>query len=149
VPGRQPGTLAAIQTGFGPLVVPRFDPSRDDRAPDEHLDEPPDVVVFDGWIIGYDGDGYGAMLQYLDWHLHLDVPREVARERRFARETRLRDETGRAFSPEIMQQFWDEVLGPGFDTWVPASAEHADVVVRFEASGPTCLVDERVEAFLP
>ena len=140
-------TLAAIQDGAQPLVLPRFDFSRDDRSTDERVDDAPDVVLFDGWIIGYDGQGYGRMLPYLDWHLHLDVPKEVARERRFAREAKLRQETGRAFSPEKMQQFWDEVLGPGFDTWVPASAEHADVVVRFTDSSPACLVNQRLDEF--
>lgn len=141
-------TLAAIQSGSQPLVLPRFDPSRDDRGTDECLPEAPEVVLFDGWIIGYDGQGYDRILPYLDWHLHLDVPREVARDRRFARETKLREETGRAFSPERMQQFWDDVLGPGFDTWVPASADHADIVVRFGEAGPECLVDPRLDEFL-
>jgi uridine kinase len=141
-------TLAAIQEGSQPLVLPRFDPSRDDRSADERLDDAPDVVLFDGWIIGYEGQGYDRILPYLDWHLHLDVPKEVARRRRFAREQKLREETGRAFSPDKMQQFWDEVLGPGFDTWVPASAEHADIVVRFGETGPSCLVDERLDEFL-
>ena len=141
-------TLAAIQNGSQPLVLPRFDPSRDDRGTDECLQDAPDVVVFDGWIIGYDGQGYDRILPYLDWHLHLDVPRDVARERRFARETKLRQETGRAFPPEKMQQFWDEVLGPGFDTWVPASADHADIVVRFDEAGPACLVGSRLDEFL-
>ena len=141
-------TLAAVQHGSQPLSLPRFDPSRDDRSADERVDDAPDVVLFDGWIIGYEGQGYDRILPYLDWHLHLDVPREVARRRRFAREAKLREETGRAFSPEKMQQFWDEVLGPGFDTWVPASAEHADIVVRFAESGPSCLVDRRLDEFL-
>lgn len=142
-------TLRAVREGSQPLVLPRFDPSRDDRSADERLDDAPDVVLFDGWIIGYDGQGYERMLPYLDWHLHLDVPKEVARRRRFAREAALREETGRAFSPEKMQQFWDEVLGPGFDTWVPASAEHADIVVRLTGTGPSCLVDERLVSLLP
>ena len=141
-------TLDAIQNGSQPLVLPRFEPSRDDRGADECLQESPDVVLFDGWIIGYDGEGYDRILPYLDWHLHLDVPKAVARDRRFARETKLREETGRAFSPERMQQFWDEVLGPGFDTWVPASASHADIVVRFDEAGPSCLVDSRLDEFL-
>ena len=141
-------TLAAIQKGSQPLVLPRFDPSRDDRIAAERLDDAPDVVLFDGWIIGYEGQGYDRILPYLDWHLHLDVPKEVARRRRFAREEKLREETGRAFSPEKMQQFWDEVLGPGFETWVPASAEHANIVVRFAEAGPSCLVDERLDEFL-
>lgn len=141
-------TLTAIQDGSQPLVLPRFDFSRDDRRADERLDAAPDVVLFDGWIIGYDGEGYERMFPYLDWHLHLDVAKEVARERRFAREAKLRQETGRAFTPERMQQFWDEVLGPGFDTWVPASAEHADIVVRFTEAGPSCLVDQRLDEFL-
>ena len=142
-------TLAAIQNGSQPLVLPRFDPSRDDRSTDECFQEAPDVVLFDGWIIGYDGQGYDRILPYLDWHLHLDVPKDVARDRRFAREAKLREETGRAFSQEEMQQFWDEVLGPGFDTWVPASADHADIVVRFGAAGPSCLVNSRLDEFFP
>lgn len=142
-------TLAAVQDGAQPLFLPRFDPSRDDRSADECLEKVPDVVLFDGWIIGYGGQGYERILPYLDWHLHLAVPKDVARDRRFARETKLREETGRAFTPEQMQQFWDEVLGPGIDTWVPASAEHADVVVRFTETGPLCLVDSRLDRFLP
>lgn len=142
-------TLAAIQNGSRPLFLPRFDPARDDRSSDECLEDAPDVVLFDGWIIGYDGQGYGRILPYLDWHLHLDVPADVARDHRFDRETRLRDETGGAFSPEEMEQFWDEVLGPGMDTWVPASAEHADIVIRLAETGPSCLADPRLEGFLP
>ena len=142
-------TLAAVQDGSQPLVLPRFDPSRDDRSSDEYLEDAPDVVLFDGWIIGYDRQGYDRILPFLDWHLHLDVPKDVAKERRFARETTLREETGRAFTPEKMQQFWDAVLAPGFDTWVPASAAHADIVVRFGEAGPRCLVDPRLDEFLP
>ena len=142
-------TLDAIQEGAGPLRLPRFDFSRDDRTADDSVEDAPDVVLFDGWIIGYDGDGYGRILQYLDWHLHAAVPADVARERRFARETRLREETGRAFSPEEMQRFWDEVLGPGMDTWVKASAEHADIVVRLGEGGPSCLAKPRLDEFLP
>jgi uridine kinase len=142
-------TLAAIQDGSRPLFLPRFDPSRDDRSPDECLEDSPDVVLFDGWIIGFDGQGYGRILPYLDWHLHLDIPTDVARDRRFDRETRLREETGRAFTPEEMERFWDEVLGPGMDTWVRASAEHADIVVRLDPTGPSCLADPRLDEFLP
>ncbi len=142
-------TLAAIQDRSRPLLLPRFDMSRDDRSSDECLEDAPDVVLFDGWIIGYDSQGYEGILPYLDWHLHLDVPKDVARQRRFDRETKLREQTGRAFSPEEMQRFWDEVLGPGIDTWVPASADHADIVVRFTATGPSCLAEPRLDEFLP
>lgn len=142
-------TLAAIQDGSRPLVLPRFDMSRDDRSADESHEDAPDVVLFDGWIIGYDRDGYERILPYLDWHLHLAVPKDVARERRFGREAKLREQTGRAFSPEEMQRFWDEVLGPGIDTWVPASADHADIVVRFAPTGPSCLAEPRLDEFLP
>ena len=142
-------TLAAIRDGTHPLSLPRFDPSRDDRSTDERLEDAPDVVLFEGWILGYGGHGYGRILPFLDWHLHLAVPTEVARERRFARERKLRDETGGAFSPEEMQRFWDEVLGPGIDTWVPASAEHADIVVQFTETGASCLADPRLDEFLP
>ena len=141
-------TFEAIQKGSRPLVVPRFDPSRDDRAPDESLEDAPDVVLFDGWIIGYGGQGYGRILPYLDWHLHLAVPPDIARERRFARETKLREDTGRAFTPDEMERFWDEVLGPGMDTWVRASADHADIVVRLTGTEPSCLVEPRLDEFL-
>jgi uridine kinase len=142
-------TLAAIQDGSAPLVVPRFDMSRDDRGAEETFDEAPDVVVFEGWTLGYGGEGYDRLFPYLDWHLHLDVPKDVARQRRFDRETKLREETGRAFSAEEMQRFWDEVLGPGIDAWVPACAGHADIVVRFAEDGPTCLAEPRLDDFLP
>ena len=142
-------TLAAVQEGSTPLVVPRFDMSRDDRSTDEPLGEAPDVVVFEGWILGYGGEGYDRVLPYLDWHLHLDVAKDVARRRRFDRETTLREETGRAFTPEEMQRFWDEVLGPGIDAWVPAGAARADIVVRFTEDGPTCLAEPRLDDFLP
>ena len=107
------------------------------------------MVLFEGWIVGYDGQGYGRILPFLDWHLHLAVQAEVARRRRFAREAKLREETGGGFSPEEMQRFWDEVLGPGMDTWVPASAEHADIVVQFTDTGPSCVADPRLDEFLP
>jgi uridine kinase len=123
--------------------------SRDDRAADERLDVAPDVVLLDGWLIGYGGEGYDRILPHLDWHLHLDVPKDVARRRRFDREARLRAETGRAFAPEEMQRFWDEVLGPGIDAWVPACAAHADIVVRFTEDGPACLAEPRLDDFLP
>jgi len=142
-------TLAAVHEGSAPLVLPRFDQSRDDRRADERLEQALDVVVFDGWIIGYAGDGYDRILPYLDWHLHLDVPKDVARRRRFDREAKLREQTGGAFTPEQMEQFWDEVLGPGIDAWVPASVEHADVVVGFTDSGPWCLAEPRLDEFLP
>ena len=141
-------TLSAIQDGSQPLLLPRFDQSRDDRTADERLDEAPDVVLFDGWIVGYDGDGYDRILPYLDWHLHLEVPKDVARQRRFDRETKLREQTGRAFSPEEMQRFWDEVLGPGIDTWVPVTADHADIVVRFAGGGPECFAEPRLDDYL-
>jgi D-glycerate 3-kinase len=38
-----------------PLAVPRFDKGRDDRAPREqwqHVDGPPDLVIFEGWCLG-------------------------------------------------------------------------------------------------
>lgn len=142
-------TLAAIQKGSHPLLLPRFDQSLDDRSTDERLDDPPDVVLFEGWIVGYDGEGYDRILPYLDWHLHLDVPNDVARRRRFEREAKLREETGGAFSPEEMERFWDEVLGPGLDTWVRAAAEHADIVVRLDATGASCLAEPRLDEFLP
>ena len=130
-------TLAAIKDGSAPLLLPRFDQSRDDRTTDECLEDPPDVVLFDGWIIGYDGQGYDRILPYLDWHLHLHVPTDVARERRFDRETKLREETGRAFTPEQMERFWAEVIGPGLDTWVRVAAEHDDIIVLLDATGPS------------
>jgi uridine kinase len=142
-------TLAAIRDRARPLVLPRFDKSRDDRVADERLDEAPDVVLFDGWIIGYARQGYERMLPYLDWHLHLDVPFDLAKARRFGREATLREETGRAFSPDEMQQFWDEVLGPGFDTWARAGHDNADIVVRLTDTAWSCLAEPRLDEYLP
>jgi uridine kinase len=142
-------TLAAIRDRSQPLVLPRFDPSRDDRGADERMHDVPDVVLFEGWIIGYDRQGYERILPHLDWHLHLDVPKSVARTRRFDREAQLRKSTGGAFTPEQMERFWDEVLGPGIDTWVPITADHADIVLGFGATGPSCMAEPRLDEFLP
>lgn len=47
--------IGKLLGGQVPVQLPRFDKSRDDRAAASHgsvIDEPPDVVLFEGWCIG-------------------------------------------------------------------------------------------------
>ncbi|WP_439532826.1 kinase [Polymorphobacter sp.] len=47
--------LASLSLTFGPVRVPRFDKTADDRAPQSAwtaIDAPVDVVIFEGWCLG-------------------------------------------------------------------------------------------------
>ncbi|MBC2776051.1 kinase [Parasphingopyxis marina] len=47
--------IAALLDGEGPVAVPSFDKSRDDRAPKSEwrsVDAPVDVLLFEGWCVG-------------------------------------------------------------------------------------------------
>lgn len=44
-----------VQSGSGPLMLPRFDKAQDDRATRSdwhHCEAPPDVLLFEGWCVG-------------------------------------------------------------------------------------------------
>ncbi|MCH8531861.1 MAG: hypothetical protein LAT65_13510 [Saccharospirillum sp.] len=44
-----------VKNGHGPISLPRFDKSQDDRSPTSQwpqLPEPPDMLIFEGWCLG-------------------------------------------------------------------------------------------------
>lgn len=48
-------TLARLKTFTGPVAVPRFDKSRDDRYPDADwsiITQPVDIIILEGWCVG-------------------------------------------------------------------------------------------------
>ena len=121
--------LDRLRSNTLPVSVPRFDARADDRGPDETVSSRPELVIVEGWFLGYPDDGYGAITDRLDLLVFLDVPVATAKQRRFARENQLR-EAGGGFSVDEMQAFWDEVLGPGVETWTQVAKLAAEVVIR-------------------
>lgn len=103
--------LDRVRSRSGPVTVPRFDAGRDDRGPAEVLDPVGGLAILEGWFLGYGGEGYGPVADHLDLLVHLDVPYEVAKRRRFEREAALRA-AGGGFAPDEMERFWDEALAP-------------------------------------
>jgi uridine kinase len=132
--------LEGVRSGPEPVEVARFSAAMDDRTEPVTFDRPR-YLILEGLILGYRGGAYAAIYERLDLLAFLDVPEEVAKARRFAREAELRAKGG-GFSEEQMRRFWDEVLEPATRTWVQDAKADADVVLREDASGT---VIERVE----
>jgi pantothenate kinase-related protein Tda10 len=126
--------LGAVRRREAPITVQRFSPAADDRIEPLVLDATPDVLIVEGWVLGHRADGYDAILDRLDVLVFVDVPVELARERRFAREASLREQGG-GFAEEQMKRFWDEVLEPGLNRWVRDAKEAADIVIEMDADG--------------
>jgi len=128
--------LEAVRRGEPPLI-PRFDHGRDDRLPSLPSQKPVDLLLFEGWLLGLRTHGYDAIADRFDSLLFLDGPIELTRQRRFAREAKLRlDSDGqRGFSAQEMENFWLEVLEPGIATWIRPIMAQADLVLSLDASG--------------
>lgn len=55
-----------VQSGSGPLALPRFDKAQDDRAPRSdwhHCETPPDVLLFEGWCVGLSAQPEAELVQ--------------------------------------------------------------------------------------
>jgi pantothenate kinase-related protein Tda10 len=115
-----------------PLTIPRYDTHADDRAPPQTIEHVPDPLILDGYFLGYDAEGYGAVRERIDVLVFLDLDIDTARARRFGREQELRDRGG-GLSESDMQAFWDDVLMPGIERLVPAARANADVVISLDA----------------
>jgi uridine kinase len=110
------------------IEVPRYSAEIDDAMEPRLVSATREIVLIDGWLLGHAADGYEAILEHLDLLVFLDVPDEVAKERRFAREDALRAADG-GFSTDEMQRFWGEVLEPGIAGIIPGAKARADVVI--------------------
>ena len=139
--------LSQIRARHVPISIPRFDPSTDDRSDPTTLTAPPELVLLDGWFLGYTGDGYGEILDHIDLLVFLDLDEDESRTRRFHREQTLRD-AGGGFAEEDMQRFWDEVLGPGMKRWGREAQASADLVITIGPDQRTRSVTAHDEAIL-
>lgn len=115
-----------------PITIPRYDTHADDRGTPETREHAPRPLILDGYFLGYDEEGYGAVRDRLDLLVFLDVDIDLAKRRRFDREQALRDEGG-GLSEEDMQAFWDDVLMPGVEQLVPNARANADLVITIDA----------------
>jgi pantothenate kinase-related protein Tda10 len=130
--------LDHARAGRSPITIPRYDTHADDRGEPETIDHAPRPLILDGYFLGYDGDGYDAVVERLDVLVFLDMDVGTAKRRRFGREQALRDEGG-GLSDTDMRAFWDDVLGPGVEHLVPVARSNADLVLTFG-------VDDRVHS---
>jgi len=117
-----------LRSGHVPVTLPRFDGAIDDRVEPVTIDAIPQLVIVEGWYLGYTGGGFKALRDELDLLVFLDVDIAVSKQRRFSREADLRSHGG-GFSERDMQRFWDEVLAPGIERWTSAAKQEADVVL--------------------
>jgi pantothenate kinase-related protein Tda10 len=126
-----------------PITIPRYSALEDDRAEPETLDFVPRPLILEGYFLGYGGDGYGEILEYVDLLVFIDVDMATSRERRFAREESLRA-AGGGLTSDDMQRFWDEILEPGIARLVPDARRAADLVlvVDRDEGARTAEVDE-------
>jgi pantothenate kinase-related protein Tda10 len=122
-------TLERLHSKSKPITVPRFSALADDRTQPDTLTSVPSHVLLEGWFLGYTGDGYGRILDYLDLLVFLDLDVRTSKQRRFAREDALRA-SGGGFSAEEMQGFWNEVLQPGIEALVPVAKRSAGLILE-------------------
>lgn len=58
-------TISSLKNFSGPVAIPRFDKSTDDRAePDkwDHISSQPDIIVLEGWCLGADAQAEDELL---------------------------------------------------------------------------------------
>jgi uridine kinase len=120
--------VADLRDGRVPVTLPRFDAAIDDRVEPVTIEQAPELVVVEGWYLGYRGDGFDALADEIEVLVFLDVDIEVAKQRRFAREAELRARGG-GFSEAEMQRFWNEILEPGIRARTNPIRASADVVL--------------------
>jgi D-glycerate 3-kinase len=128
--------LGQFQARQVPVRLPAFDSASDDRAPHWRVvQEAPCVVFFDGWLLGWPGNGYAELQALLDLLVFVHVDVAVAKSRRVAREHQIRRTTDGGLSAAQMESFWQEVLGPGVEGWLAAARENSDVVISMDGRG--------------
>jgi len=126
--------LETLAAGISPVEVPTYDKLIDDRGPNLRVEPPVDLVIFDGWFIGYQHPLYLHCWRHVDFHIHINLPMHLARQRRFKREEELRSQGG-GLTDDHLQQFWDEVLEPISSSFVRDAGLTADITLEVKDVG--------------
>lgn len=129
--------LEAVINSLGqkkvPLDVPVFDHSIDASGAPHRLEKMPSVIFFEGWMVGALLDNiYGDYKRVLDKTIYLDMSLEDMKHRRCGREADIFEKTGKGFSPETMEAFWNEGIVPTYKQYVAPYRKKADRVYGFE-----------------
>lgn len=128
--------LEHIRAGEKRIVLQTFDQQRDDRGADRIVAGPIAMAFVDGWFLGLRERGYEQVAASLDFLIYLDCPTDIARQRRFARESTIRESApGSGLSENEMEQFWSEVLEPGIRDFVAPIAKLADLTITLDEEG--------------
>ena len=119
------------------LWIPHFDHGRDDCLPPTRTTRPLDLVLLEGWLLGLPSQGYQTLTEKLDSLILIDGPLSLAKKRRHAREEGLRWESNGTlgFTHTQMNHFWQEILQPGIERWVPILRQQANLVISLDESG--------------
>lgn len=127
-------TLDALAAGSGVARVPVYDKSahggKGDRAGWREVALPVDVVIFEGWMLGFDIPGYQGWTARLDAMIQLRVedPRVVV-EWRVEAERRMRELRGSGMSDEETRAYVSRFL-PFYETYPERLAKNPPVPGR-------------------
>jgi uridine kinase len=136
--------IKRLKQGEHGFYIPRYSSAIDDIARRDFIRRPPSLIIFEGWFVGKNDEGYEALNELIDSLVFLECPLSIAKHRRFARAyARLAGEENELVEVKRaqIQAFWDEVLEPGYRNWVMPIATVADVRIGFDMDGEiqTCI----------
>lgn len=127
------GFLSSLESEAKTIEVPRYDTRAEVRL-DPLVQAKPEIVIFDGWLIGARACGYEALEDSFDRLIFIDMDLEVAHQSRLQREARIRAESNgqMGMSAEDTAQFWNEALLPTGVKCVAALRNTADLVLKVD-----------------
>lgn len=115
------------------ISVPRFDKSQDDRkdTPDV-INGKVGIVLFDGWLVGVDEEGYDAFSKEVDYMIHLSADIDDLKQWRLNSERELHQSGEGGFSDAEMDIFWNDTLLPAIEKYREHIKQKADMVVQLD-----------------
>lgn len=121
--------LTDVRRRESQIEIPVFDRGTEDRAPPRRCQGPLDLLVIEGFLVGIDAPGYGALRRALDRLIFVEIAEEAALLSRRKREA-MQVAAGRGgMSDEEVVRFWQQALWPQVEPYVLPVRCRADVVV--------------------
>jgi pantothenate kinase-related protein Tda10 len=116
--------------------IPRFNMSKGYHDPDLTVLLPVDVLLIEGYLLGWDVDPYAAITRMLDELVYLEAPLENLEVWRKERESRIRlaSNNREGLSESQMAELWSLVLGPTVTRSRDSIKRSASLLVRVGAN---------------
>lgn len=125
--------LKELKSDAETIVVPQYDRNAEVRfAP--VVQPKPDVVIFDGWLIGARACGYEELEDAFDRLIFIDMDLEVAHQSRLNREAKIREASNGklGMSAADTESFWTEALLPTGILCATKLRDTADAIVSID-----------------